>query len=75
MLVVLGGHQLGWRPTAGVLVIHLDHPLSGGLIAGGLSGAAAQLLRTGIPMTQAMSKPLRLSNYRCRHGLFVTGPP
>jgi hypothetical protein len=75
MLVVLGGDQPGWRPTARVLVIHLDRPLSGSLIAGGLSGAAAQLLRTGIPMTQAMSKPLRLSNYRCRHGLFVTGPP
>jgi hypothetical protein len=75
MLVVLGGHQLGWRPTAGVLVIHLDHLLSGGLIAGCLSGAADRPLRTGMPITQAMWEPLRLRNYHCCHGLFVAGPP
>ena len=75
MLVVLGGHQLGWRPIAGVLVIHLDHPLSGSLIAGGLSGAAVHLLRTGSPVSEAVSEPLRLSNDHSWHGLFVAGRP
>jgi hypothetical protein len=29
--------QLGWRPAAGVLVVDLDHLLSGSLVAGSLS--------------------------------------
>jgi hypothetical protein len=75
MLVVLGGDQPGWRTTTGVWVIHLDHLLSGGLVAGGLSGAAVHLLRTGSPVSEAVSEPLRLSNDHSWHGLFVAGRP
>jgi hypothetical protein len=75
MLVVLGWDQLGWWPTTRIPVIHLDHLLSRGLIAGGLSGAAAPLLRTGCPISEAMSEALRLSNDHSCHGLFVAGPP